>query len=44
MIFIQTTDYEIKYDFATSLFHKSDMSYVPGALSVLLFTPHLGQV
>lgn len=44
MIFIQTTDDEIKYDFTTSLFHKSDMSYIPGALSVPLFIPHSGQV
>lgn len=44
MIFIQTTDDEIKFDFATYIFHKSDMSYIPDALLILLFTPHSGQV
>lgn len=43
MIFIQTTDDEIKDDFATSIYHISDMNYIPDALSVL-FTPHPGQV
>lgn len=29
MIFIQTTDGEIKDDFATSIFHISDVSCIP---------------
>lgn len=44
MVFIQTTDDEIKDDFVIPIFHKSDTSYIPDALAILLFTPHSGQV